>query len=275
MELAIEKKETGKEPSRKYKYIIGMASVKRQTDYLSKTVEQLLNQLDSEFVDNTLVVVFNAELDPSAHTVAIDLSKRYSSIAVIDRTTLKEVYSKLYSNFLDPQYELRNKYQDDKERIYWRSKQALDAAYLMSYAESRSEYYLHLEDDLQPAKNYMRDIDNFLQSKGYDENLERWFILNFFSSSYSLNTHNMLYPPSMFQSTFGLLFATRNKYFKNLIDYIADRFDLDPVDWLIRDFLLENDQHMFLHVPSLFQHKGISSSLKGKKQGLVAINFKG
>ena len=43
---------------------------------------------------------------------------------------------------------------DSPERVKWRSKQNLDYAFLMMYAQSRGRFYVQLEDDIVTQPNY-------------------------------------------------------------------------------------------------------------------------
>ena len=47
------------------------------------------------------------------------------------------------------------KFADDFERFKWRSKQNLDYALLMAYAQSRGTYYVQLEDDIIFEPNFL------------------------------------------------------------------------------------------------------------------------
>ena len=51
---------------------------------------------------------------------------------------------------------LKEKFGDSKERIFWRSKLVIDFSFLMCYCKDLSQYYLHLEDDVIPAPSFYR-----------------------------------------------------------------------------------------------------------------------
>jgi alpha-1,3-mannosylglycoprotein beta-1,4-N-acetylglucosaminyltransferase A/B len=44
---------------------------------------------------------------------------------------------------------------DEPERVQWRSKQNLDYAFLMMYAQWRGIYYVQLEDDILTKPNFV------------------------------------------------------------------------------------------------------------------------
>lgn len=45
---------------------------------------------------------------------------------------------------------------DAPKRVKWRTKQNLDAIFLMAYAQSKGTFYLMLEDDVIAKNNYMK-----------------------------------------------------------------------------------------------------------------------
>jgi len=72
---------------------------------------------------------------------------------------------------------LRDTLGDDHQRVVWRSKQNLDFAFLMSYAQTKGTFYVQLEDDILAKKNFITTMKSFaLQKIGTKEN---WFILDF------------------------------------------------------------------------------------------------
>jgi len=72
---------------------------------------------------------------------------------------------------------LRDTLGDDHQRVIWRSKQNLDFAFLMSYAQTKGTFYVQLEDDILAKKNFITTMKSFaLQKIGTKEN---WFVLDF------------------------------------------------------------------------------------------------
>ncbi len=66
-------------------------------------------------------------------------------------------------------------FNDPPERVKWRTKQNLDFAYLMMYAQSKARFYVQLEDDIVASPSYASTIKAFaLQQETND-----WFILEF------------------------------------------------------------------------------------------------
>ena len=58
---------------------------------------------------------------------------------------------KFYPSFEHPQATLR----DPPERVRWRSKEVVDAAYLMFYCRNMANYYVMLEDDILAMQGWV------------------------------------------------------------------------------------------------------------------------
>lgn len=81
------------------------------------------------------------------------------------------------SSFYPDLSKLRDTLGDDHQRVVWRSKQNLDFAFLMSYAQTKGTFYVQLEDDILAKKNFITTMKTFaLQKIGTKEN---WFVLDF------------------------------------------------------------------------------------------------
>lgn len=156
---------------------------------------------------------------------------------------------------------------DPLNRVKWRTKQNLDFSYLMMYSQSKGTYYVQLEDDVLSKPSFVTKMINysFKQSNLHPD----WIILDFCQLGFI---------GKMFKSTDLSLFAMFFLMFKN------DK----PVDWLLTDVLTTKlcsidkttkdcrkivNLHWISFRPSLFQHIGTHSSLKGKVQKLKDKNF--
>lgn len=156
---------------------------------------------------------------------------------------------------------------DPLHRVKWRTKQNLDFSYLMMYSQSKGTYYVQLEDDILSKPSFVTKMINysFKQSTAHPD----WIILDFCQLGFI---------GKMFKSTDLSLFSMFFLMFKN------DK----PVDWLLTDALTTKlcsidktskdcrkivNQHWISFRPSLFQHIGTHSSLKGKVQKLKDKHF--
>jgi alpha-1,3-mannosylglycoprotein beta-1,4-N-acetylglucosaminyltransferase A/B len=62
--------------------------------------------------------------------------------------------------------------------VKWRSKQNLDYAYLMMYAEDRGRFYLQLEDDVLTGPSFVSAILEAANSRTAEG--KEWFDIHFF-----------------------------------------------------------------------------------------------
>ena len=146
---------------------------------------------------------------------------------------------------------------DSLERLQWRSKQNLDYAFLMMYAQARGTFYVQLEDDILTKPNFVATMRDFALGKIAAH--EPWFLIDFCQLGF-----------------IGKMFSTSN--LPVLIQFLLSFYSDKPCDWLLPDLIqtkvckLETDvekcqKELWIHYkPSLFQHMGTHSSLKGKTQ---------
>ena len=66
---------------------------------------------------------------------------------------------------------------DSDERTRWRTKQNLDYAYLMMYAQHRGTYYVQLEDDVLSKKGFINTMKAFALENSMKK--KDWFMLDF------------------------------------------------------------------------------------------------
>ena len=73
---------------------------------------------------------------------------------------------------------------DPVERVKWRTKQNLDYAFLMMYAQSRGMYYVQLEDDILTTFGYITKMKKFALEK--DSMRIDWFLLGRYEKKASI-----------------------------------------------------------------------------------------
>ena len=66
---------------------------------------------------------------------------------------------------------------DPSERVQWRSKQNLDYAFLMMYAQWRGTFYVQLEDDILTKPYFVATMRDFALEKNAAH--EPWFVIDF------------------------------------------------------------------------------------------------
>ncbi|KAL1285501.1 3-mannosyl-glycoprotein 4-beta-N-acetylglucosaminyltransferase,Alpha-1 [Trichinella pseudospiralis] len=246
---------------------IGIPTVIREKySYLFDTLQSLVDNLPESDRGNVLIVILVAEpgMTQAAHEVIHLIETKMGKFlqsGLVEVVVPAESYYPPDLNSTEPTMG------DSLERMIWRTKQNLDYIYLMSYCRSRGQYYMQLEDDVITKPNYLSFIRAFVDSSTGSS----WLMLEFSSLGF-----------------IGKLFRSRTL---PLIIHFLVLFHRDkPVDWLlwhlfyVRYCHLEKDskhcnKEMAKRIgrfkPSLFQHIGLHSSLKGKNQMLKEKDFGG
>ena len=132
---------------------------------------------------------------------------------------------------------LKEKFGDSKERIFWRSKLVIDFSFLMCYCKDLSQYYLHLEDDVIPAASFYPKLKDFIASQR-----KQWTILDV-----------------ALQGAIAKVYQSTD--LERLATFLYLMHDEMPVDWLIGKW--RNIKHIpnIFAPASFFQHVGNRSSL--------------
>jgi alpha-1,3-mannosylglycoprotein beta-1,4-N-acetylglucosaminyltransferase A/B len=150
----------------------------------------------------------------------------------------------------------------------WRTKQNLDYAFMMLYARNKGQFYLQLEDDVLSTPGFMSRVTGFIHER--EQMSQNWVFLEFSALGF-----------------IGKLFRSSDLH--TLASFFLMFHKDKPIDWLLDHFLFvkvcnpEQDMRQcakdketvrIRHKPSLFQHVGQHSSLKGKIQKLKDRDFK-
>ncbi|XP_064637027.1 alpha-1,3-mannosyl-glycoprotein 4-beta-N-acetylglucosaminyltransferase B-like [Lineus longissimus] len=244
--------------------VIGIPTIKRdKVSYLHETLRSVIDGLNEEEKESTLIVVFVAEPLDIQYVLeqASDLKKYFPAAVKSGLLELISPPAPFYPHFDSIKLSLG----DPKERVRWRTKQNLDYAFLMMYARSRGTYYCQLEDDVITKPGFASVMKNF----ALNQKTEDWFILEF--------------------SLLGFI----GKLFKSsdlplVVEFFLMFYKDKPIDWLLEHLLYvktcnpEKDathcermksEIRIRYKPSLFQHIGLKSSLRGKVQKLKDRSF--
>lgn len=143
--------------------VLGVPTVKREIQsYLMATLKNLLDRMNPMETADTLIIVLIAETDLEYVTyVAKQIEVQFPvefEAGVID------VISPSISYYPDLS-KLRDTLGDDHQRVIWRSKQNLDFAFLMSYAQTKGTFYVQLEDDILAKKKFYNNNEIFCITK--------------------------------------------------------------------------------------------------------------
>ena len=223
---------------------IGIPTVNRNgLSYLIETLESIIENTSESEKSEVVVVVFLADMD---------FEFRAKTVQFIATTYMPH----LESGFLQvveppfgeyPKFDIvKRNFNDTLERVRWRSKQVIDFAYLFMYCKQISKYYLNLEDDVITKPQFVDSIKQFIQA----QSMTSWIVLDFSNLGF-----------------IGKLMRSENleQFAKFLMLFYIEQ----PVDFLLRHFAtLRLQQQIILRTPTLFQHIGEHSSLRGKIQNL-------
>ncbi|XP_059618456.1 alpha-1,3-mannosyl-glycoprotein 4-beta-N-acetylglucosaminyltransferase A isoform X3 [Phlebotomus argentipes] len=245
--------------------VLGIPTVKREKQsYLLGTLHNLITNMNEEERNDTMILVFIGETDIDyVQLVAKQIEVRFGSHV---ESGLIEVFSPpaAYYPNLDT---LRQTLNDPPERVKWRSKQNLDFGFLMTYAQLKGTFYVQLEDDILAKRGFITTMKNFALEKSVRK--DPWFVLDFCQLGF-----------------IGKLFKSAELPW--VITFIQMFYNDKPVDWLLEHLIYtkicnwEKDMKhckqekakLWIHYkPSLFQHIGTTSSLKGKVQKLKDKQF--
>ncbi|CAB3361416.1 Hypothetical predicted protein [Cloeon dipterum] len=240
--------------------VLGVPTVKRAAQsYLLTTLQSLIQNLNQEEQNKTLIVVFVAETNLDyVLSVENEIETQFSSHV---ESGLIEIISPPASYYPDLT-KLTPTLGDPLERFQWRSKQSLDFAFLMMYAQPRGLFYTQLEDDILAKPGYLTTMLDFAYTKIAAN--KPWLIIEFCQLGF-----------------IGKMFKSVDLPF--LAQFFIMFYNEKPVDWLLDDVVtvktcnpninqkmcLEAKKAIWMqHRPSLFQHLGVHSSLNGKIQNL-------
>ncbi|XP_071446350.1 alpha-1,3-mannosyl-glycoprotein 4-beta-N-acetylglucosaminyltransferase B [Hetaerina americana] len=245
--------------------VLGVPTVKREVQsYLLATLKNLVEGMNKEEEDDALIVVFIGETDREyVLQVAKDIETQFPKQVT---SGLLEVVAPSPS-YYPPASSLRETLGDPPERVAWRAKQSLDFAFLMSYCSPRGRLYVQLEDDVLARPGYVTIMKEFALVRLATR--QPWFVIEFCQLGF-----------------IGKMF--KGAELPWLIQFFLMFYNDKPVDWLLEHLIhtkicrLDKDpkfckkarQLLWVHYkPSLFQHIGTHSSLKGKVQKLKDRHF--
>eukprot|EP00096_Caligus_rogercresseyi_P008430 TRINITY_DN2721_c0_g1_i1.p1 TRINITY_DN2721_c0_g1~~TRINITY_DN2721_c0_g1_i1.p1 ORF type:complete len:536 (+),score=175.30 TRINITY_DN2721_c0_g1_i1:55-1662(+) len=252
-------------PRPRVSVVLGIPTVKRDhQSYLMSTLKSVIHNLSENEASETLIIVFIAETDKTfIQSVFGDIQKAFPDQIQEGLIEIIAPPSEFYPNMST----LRQTLGDNTERVQWRTKQNLDYSFLMMYAQRRGDFYVQLEDDILTKPGFLTAMKDFALDKTAAK--EPWFVIDFCQLGF-----------------IGKMFKSSQLHI--LIQFFLMFYNDKPVDWLLENVIqtkvckLDSDfrkckkekASLWLHYkPSLFQHIGTHSSLKGKVQKLKDKQF--
>lgn len=244
---------------------IGIPTIKRpKVSYLITTLRSLIDNLQPSERSELLIVVFFAELTGLTEFISEQVAVIYNEFPDAINEGLLEIVvpSPAFYPDLDS---IPPTFDDPPDRMKWRTKQNLDYCYLMMYCQNRATYYMQLEDDVITKPGYFDKIKEYIRK----QSSATWYLLEFSSLGF-----------------IGKMF--RSSDLSLMIDFLLMFHKEKPADWLLDHIFYvrlcnpekspkqcqqTKNQYRLLYKPSLFQHIGVHSSLKGKVQKLKEKDF--
>lgn len=155
--------------------VLGVPTVKRdKQSYLMSTLHNLITNMEDDEQNETMIVVFVGETDIEyVQLVAKQIEVRFAAYV---EAGLIEVLSPPVSYYPNME-KLKITLNDPPERVKWRSKQNLDFAFLMAYAQPKATFYVQLEDDILAKRGFVTIMKNFALEKTMRK--DPWFVLDF------------------------------------------------------------------------------------------------
>ena len=193
--------------------VLGIPTVKRNhQSYLQNTLKSIFNNLQPEDDKDTLVVIFVAETDPD-FVLTLYKSIKADFQAQLESGILEVISppAEFYPNWTTS---LKQTLGDPLERVQWRSKQNLDFAFLMMYAQGRGIFYVQLEDDIITKPNFVAIMREFALNKIS----EPWVVIDFSQLGF-----------------IGKMFSSSN--LPSFIQFLLSFYNDKPGDWLLDDFI--------------------------------------
>lgn len=237
----------GFERQRKEFLKIGIPTLSREgPPYIFDTLKSLVNNADeSDMSDTSVVVQISDNNETFAKLVLRQIQMELTPQLEKGFIQVTQVVENSYPSV----EKLKQNYGDSETRVKWRAKQNIDVSHLMSYCINKSYFYLHLEDDVLAAPNYLKKIRDYIS-----RNQEPWTMLEF--------------------SPFGAIAKLfHNSDLVALSSLLKNYFQEQPVDFLFSFHVrMTMQSKRFLRIPTLFRHTGHVSSLSNQTRN-HADNF--
>lgn len=251
-------------------FVIGISSGHRpgNHNYIQPTLQNLSCGLQSSQEPYPRVLVFNAEVPATKHKALMamqgdpvwhDLQQK-GLLVRFGKEMHPELVAANASGGLPPSFG------DSPERIWWRSKEALDTAATIEaalQADTTASYYIHFQDDIRVAAGFLDKLRSYLAGLPQHQRSQD------FISMYSSGDYGRTKPYINAGTPVGMVaFCIPRKLATGLARHIREKFYTKPVDWLMEDYRVLQNSNEHVIVPNLVQHQGGQSTLAGKTYDL-------
>lgn len=242
-------------------FIIGMTTVARDRGtYLNATLHSLQCGLSSDHAQPT-VLVLNGEFPSNRHPDFLVLWRQKYIQDFMRKGLMLLSMGHLHHALLNANASggLPLTHGDPPERVYWRSKENLDKAYLIEAALQVSrgaKYYLQIEDDLRFAPHFLGRLQSFIRTQqGQGRSVD---VVSLYGESGLKGSQAIAYRVGLLQE---------------FVNELRQKFYHSPYDWMLEDFRRHRNLSLDIIVPNLVQHIGIYSSLANKKIPHTSLSF--
>ncbi|KAK6304056.1 hypothetical protein J4Q44_G00265100 [Coregonus suidteri] len=240
-------------PPTKQKYLtIGLCSVSRpKGTYLISTLSSIFSRSSPAELSSMVVVVLLADFDAQwRETTLGEITATFPSQLEAEQLLVVHAPKQYYP----PLTGLKRNYNDNADRVTFRSKQNVDYSFLLQFCAGRSLLYLQLEDDVSCSQNFLSAIRGRVQQQEVVGGVP-WATLEFSALGYIGKLYHSEHLPLL--SRFLFLF-----YQEMPCDFLFSHF---------RVLLTQGEAIRF--TPSLFQHMGSYSSFLGTFNKLKDEDF--
>ncbi|CAJ0591124.1 unnamed protein product [Cylicocyclus nassatus] len=236
------------------KLMVGIPVFERSSDNIDDTLSSLFSLLGDKYKENIVfLVMFATDNRKYIRLRTKGLRKKFANDINAGLLEITAIPPSWYKAHTASSPSTSNK---SAMRMHWRTKQNLDYFYIMTYAKSRCEYYLQLDDNIEAVAAYDRVIFGYITVKqGKD-----WFVMNFADMGFT-----------------GKLFSDDSLNY--MTTALAMYYRFKPVNWILKDILRSQycnpgmddkvcaqaiSSHCISSGSSQFQHRGVISSSNRK-----------
>lgn len=136
-----------------------------------QTIQSLIDNTNDVDKKDISIVVFLADSNESPKSTAkAELTQNFRKYIDEGLLTVIEAYPEFYP----PLNNIKEKYGDSDSRRKWRSKENLDATFVMCYCKDLSQYYIHLEDDVISSPSFFPKLQGFIKT----QSVKPWLMLD-------------------------------------------------------------------------------------------------
>ena len=163
--------------------------------------------MSEEDKNNASIVIFLADIEESLK------SRKKKEVARMFEKHINKgllIVIEAISDFYPALENIKPKYGDSDSRRTWRSKENVDATFLMCFCKDISEYYIHLEDDVISSPSFVPKLQAFINGQPKST----WLLLDVTVKGSKAKVYH-------------------SRDLSNIASYFYLTYDEMPIDWLM------------------------------------------